>query len=40
VFSGDLVYTVSVLGLLDRDFLGRMALGTAVLTHHAAHQPL
>jgi hypothetical protein len=40
VIGGDFAVTMPQLSLLDRDDLGRMALGAAVLTHHSANHPL
>lgn len=40
VLSCNLAETMTQLSLLDRDDLGRMTLGAAMLTHHTAGQPL
>ncbi len=40
VLGSDLAETMPQLSHLDRDDLGRMALGAAVLTHHTAGEPL
>ena len=40
VLSCNLAETMTQFYLLGRDDLGRMALGSAMLTHHTADQPL